>query len=760
MTQATEPSESALESAALDVARIQGDAAGATANMQSKKRKAVMVNDAQKMPKNLAKRLRANHDASSSGMGVEDGGPAAVAKVGRAISAATTEDGSDDASESSGADHLSTSRGGSCRRIPPMGLRTQMPSCREAGSFRGGHLASVQGHMQNNNLQVGDREAARGAAPRIVGVASIAKDETCSGRDDAASPGGFNADRETAIAWSTSGCFSAAQNIIISGSCRDMHGNFTPAASINDHQVAFQSHVSNADGSSGWEGRRRLFDVGVDPRAFEAKRNGCPSQKAGGKRATSAQGVAPSRANNENGDDAEEDKIDHPTLRLSRTDDGRSNPCGDRGGDYRQSHNDHSSAGHSQAYDAGEYSFGQNKKSRDVSAGENHDAEPTWQSCKRGAGGRVIQGYFPSRSLLARPMLAESSSKRERSTPTIRNTFSGGGAVRTDRSSSTLSPPGSGACDAPAAAAVVGAIDTRSERRSLDHERERGSNNAEGLGIGDTTGEEGPNDRGGCHDDQAMSPEFESGRRDAVLTAIGGCPSSAARRGRLAAVPTGPSVTKTEFDISDDPGGGGGSRIGDVQDDSRGESDSSARVDHVTDGKEGPARAQEQAMASSDLTFQRRDNKVNASITTEGVAISLLQQAGSDRDGDSSVGSREESCERQPSSVGETCNESLTTLARQAVKSCGREFSTGGGRASVVDIVEAVAADGAGRAAADRRSLEAIHRASLIDDGDVSKGESMVDTHISPSGEVMYPLKPGPPRRGKWSRLEEEYARR
>lgn len=45
--------------------------------------------------------------------------------------------------------------------------------------------------------------------------------------------------------------------------------------------------------------------------------------------------------------------------------------------------------------------------------------------------------------------------------------------------------------------------------------------------------------------------------------------------------------------------------------------------------------------------------------------------------------------------------------------------------------------------------------------GEASSGsESMVDVHFSSSGEKLYSLKPGPPRRGKWSRLEEEYAKR
>lgn len=41
-----------------------------------------------------------------------------------------------------------------------------------------------------------------------------------------------------------------------------------------------------------------------------------------------------------------------------------------------------------------------------------------------------------------------------------------------------------------------------------------------------------------------------------------------------------------------------------------------------------------------------------------------------------------------------------------------------------------------------------------------SKSESMVEVQALPSGGIVYSLKPGTPRRGKWCRLEQEYAKR
>lgn len=57
--------------------------------------------------------------------------------------------------------------------------------------------------------------------------------------------------------------------------------------------------------------------------------------------------------------------------------------------------------------------------------------------------------------------------------------------------------------------------------------------------------------------------------------------------------------------------------------------------------------------------------------------------------------------------------------------------------------------------------LPLCHDPEQAGDGDSPSGsESLVDVHTAQSGEKVYSLKQGPPRRGKWSRLEEEYAKR
>lgn len=65
------------------------------------------------------------------------------------------------------------------------------------------------------------------------------------------------------------------------------------------------------------------------------------------------------------------------------------------------------------------------------------------------------------------------------------------------------------------------------------------------------------------------------------------------------------------------------------------------------------------------------------------------------------------------------------------------------------------------RVVAPSAGLSATHRARpSIDRRDISKSESMVTLQVDSSGAVTYMLTPDAPRRGKWSRLEEEYAKR
>lgn len=67
----------------------------------------------------------------------------------------------------------------------------------------------------------------------------------------------------------------------------------------------------------------------------------------------------------------------------------------------------------------------------------------------------------------------------------------------------------------------------------------------------------------------------------------------------------------------------------------------------------------------------------------------------------------------------------------------------------------------AGRTVASPGGLLAGHQARpSVDRRDMSKSESMVTVQVDSTGGVTYVLTPDTPRRGKWSRLEEEYAKK
>lgn len=169
-----------------------------------------------------------------------------------------------------------------------------------------------------------------------------------------------------------------------------------------------------------------------------------------------------------------------------------------------------------------------------------------------------------------------------------------------------------------------------------------------------------------------------------------------------------------------------------------------------------PRASQHRPLDSPEAQARREGERPGALLRCEDSGESSVTESGT------TLGIGDEA--QQSNSLGSEDNSGVipATTATAPVEKSNLELSPGGGAVEAVEALAAVpAAAKAAAAVAGGRPIIPGVPGTMMDKTERQTSECIVEIAIGNSGELVYSFnKSGSPRRGKWSRLEEEFAKR